>query len=63
MVNFEGKDVEEKFRIDFQAFESIKAGKFVHNKTGGDGVLGLGPHSDEESLELYDFMDQLVKTK
>lgn len=40
-------------------FNTIKSGSFINNGTGGDGVLGLAPHSNNPDLLVFNFMDQL----
>jgi hypothetical protein len=40
-------------------FYKIRSGKFINNGTGGDGVMGLAPHSNNPDLQVYNFMDQL----
>jgi hypothetical protein len=40
-------------------FDTIGDCKFLKVGTGGDGVLGLAPQSNDQDLQLYNFMDQL----
>ena len=58
-MKFEDDD-EEKFNVNLQVFDQINTGIFIHNKTGGDGILGLAPRSKYADLRPFDFMDQLV---